>query len=73
MWGPIFKQNQNYVVESLDTYIKFLEEFKQSMLDPDETNLYDQMRNANKIRDILNGDSQDMIRKQSTTTKLYTK
>ena len=73
MWGPIFKQNQNYVVESLDTYIKFLEEFKQSMLDPDETNLYEQMKNANKIRDILNGDSQDMIRKQSTTTKLYTK
>lgn len=73
MWGPIFKQNQNYVVESLDTYIRFLEEFKQSMLDPDESNLYEQMRNANKIRDILNGDSQDMIRKQSTTTKLYTK
>jgi prephenate dehydrogenase len=24
MWGPIFKQNQNYVVESLDVYIKHL-------------------------------------------------
>ncbi len=73
MWGPIFKQNQNYVVESLDFYIKYLEEFKQSLIDKDETNLYEQMRNANKIKDILNGNSQDFVREESTTTKMYMK
>lgn len=73
MWGPIFKQNQEYVVESLNLYIKHLEEFKTSLLNDDETEMYQLMENANRIREILNGGSQDLVRKKSTTTKLYTK
>lgn len=73
MWGPIFKQNQNYVVESLNVYIKHLEEFKQSLLNQNEETMYALMKNANKIREILNGENQNLIRKKSTTTKLYTK
>lgn len=73
MWGPIFRQNSHYVIESLNLYIKHLEEFKQSIENEDDKRLMDLMRNANKIREILNGESQDLVRKESTTTKLYTK
>lgn len=73
MWGPIFKQNLDYVVESLNVYINHLEEFKASLLEPDETHMYQLMKNANRIREILNGESQNLVRKKSTTTKLYTR
>lgn len=73
MWGPIFKQNQEYVVESLDEYIKHLEEFKQSLLSEDETKMYDLMRNANRIRETLNGNSNNLIRKEERRTKLFKK
>jgi prephenate dehydrogenase len=73
MWGPIFKQNLDYVVESLNVYINHLEEFKTSLLEPDETHMYQLMKNANRIREILNGESHNLVRKKSTTTKLYTK
>lgn len=73
MWGPIFKQNQEYVVESLNLYIKHLEDFKQSLISKDEKRMYELMKNANGIRDILNGENQGLVRKKSTTTKLYTK
>ncbi|HKM93805.1 MAG TPA: prephenate dehydrogenase [Prolixibacteraceae bacterium] len=73
MWGPIFKQNQHYVVESLNVYINHLEEFKQSLLNTDESRMYELMKNANRIREILNGESQNLVRKKSTTTKLYRK
>lgn len=73
MWGPIFKQNQDYVVESLNDYIKHLEAFKQSLQNKDESTMYQLMNNANKIREILNGENHNLVRKKSTTTKLYTK
>jgi prephenate dehydrogenase len=73
MWGPIFRQNSHYVIESLDLYIKHLEEFKQSILMDDSVKLMELMQSANKIRDILEGESQELVRKKSTTTKLYTK
>ena len=73
MWGPIFKQNQDYVVESLNVYIKHLEEFKQSLLNEDESKMYELMKTANGVREILNGENQNLVRKKSTTTKLYKK
>lgn len=73
MWGPIFKQNQNYVVESLNVYIKHLEDFKESLLSKDEKHMYELMKNANRLREILNGETKNLVRKKSTTTKLYTK
>jgi len=53
--------------------VKHLEEFKKSIESNDSERLMELMRNANKIREILNGESQDLVRKESTTTKLYTK
>ncbi|MDA3878803.1 MAG: prephenate dehydrogenase [Prolixibacteraceae bacterium] len=73
MWGPIFKQNQEYVVESLNVYIKHLEDFKQSLLAENDARMYELMTNANRLREILNGEAQNLVRKESTTTKLYTK
>lgn len=72
MWAPIFKQNQEYVVEALEVFIKHLEEFRGSILENDTTHLYELMRNANNIREILNGESKALIRKEEHTTKLYT-
>lgn len=73
MWGPIFRQNSHYVVESLNLYIKHLEDFRNSIEHEDEEQLMELMRNANRIREILAGESQELVRKESTTTKLYTK
>jgi prephenate dehydrogenase len=73
MWGPIFRQNSHYVIESMNLYIRHLEEFKQSIENNDNEKMMELMRNANRIREILNGESQDLVRKESTTTKLYTK
>ncbi len=55
MWTPIFKQNKENVVETLDEYIQNLEEFKQMLLRNDYQGIYDEMNNANKIKEILNG------------------
>ena len=55
MWTPIFEQNKENVVETLDEYIQNLEEFKQMLLRNDYQGIYDEMNNANKIKEILNG------------------
>jgi len=73
MWGPIFKQNQKYVVESLDVYIKHLNDFKNSLIENDDSRMYELMRNANRLREILNGKTSNLVRKKSTTTKLFKK
>jgi prephenate dehydrogenase len=73
MWGPIFKQNQKYVVESLDVYIKHLNDFKDSLVESDDSRMYELMRNANRLREILNGKTSNLVRKESKTTKLFKK
>ena len=55
MWTPIFKQNKQNVIETLDEYIQNLEEFKQMLLGNDYQGIYDEMMNTNKIKEILNG------------------
>ncbi|HNW51662.1 MAG TPA: prephenate dehydrogenase [Prolixibacteraceae bacterium] len=73
MWGPIFRQNSHYVVESLNLYIKHLEELKQSIEEDDNEKMMSLMKNANRIREILDGESTELVRKEQTTAKLYTK
>ena len=73
MWGPIFRQNSHYVVESLNLYIKHLEELKQSIEEDDNEKMMALMKNANRIREILDGESTELVRKEQTTAKLYTK
>ena len=55
MWTPIFKQNKENVVETLEEYIQNLKEFKQMLLDDNYEGIYNEMNSANKIKEILNG------------------
>ncbi len=72
MWGPIFQQNKQYVVESLDVYIKHLKAFRKSIeADPEE--MMALMKNANRIRGILAGDGDSLVKNEKTIVKLYTK
>ena len=55
MWTPIFEQNKDNVVETLEEYIQNLEQFKQLLLDGDFENVYNEMNNTNRIKQILKG------------------
>ena len=55
MWTPIFKQNKNNVIETLDEYINNLKQFKTLMESDDFDEIYNEMQNTNHIKDILNG------------------
>ncbi|MCG2460549.1 prephenate dehydrogenase [Flavobacteriaceae bacterium F89] len=55
MWTPIFKQNKQNVVETLEEYIQNLEEFKRMLIADEYGAIYDEMNNTNKIREILKG------------------
>jgi prephenate dehydrogenase len=72
MWGPIFQQNREYVVESLEVYIKHLKAFKKS-IESDPEQMMALMKNANRIRGILAGDGDSLVKKEKTIVKLYTK
>ncbi|TAI46906.1 prephenate dehydrogenase [Flagellimonas allohymeniacidonis] len=55
MWTPIFEQNKENVVETLEEYIENLQKFKQLLLDDDYQNVYNEMNNTNRIKQILKG------------------
>lgn len=55
MWTPIFKQNKENVVETLEEYIQNLNGFKKMLLEDDFEGIYNEMGSTNKIREILNG------------------
>ena len=55
MWTPIFKQNKENVIETLEEYISNLEQFKALMLQDDFTEIYNEMESTNHIKQILNG------------------
>ncbi|MDC6361338.1 MULTISPECIES: prephenate dehydrogenase [Flavobacteriaceae] len=55
MWTPIFEQNRDNVVETLEEYIQNLENFKQLLLDQEYGKVHTEMSNTNKIKQILKG------------------
>ncbi|WP_298479328.1 prephenate dehydrogenase [uncultured Maribacter sp.] len=55
MWTPIFKQNKENVIETLEGYINNLTDFKKMLLADDYEGIYNEMNNTNKIKEILNG------------------
>jgi len=55
MWTPIFKQNKNNVIETLDEYIENLKHFKELMENDDFEAIYKEMKDTNYIKQILNG------------------
>ncbi len=73
MWHPIFQQNRNYVVESLDVYIKHLQELRDTLNNEEDDKLKELILNANNIRTILEGENPHFIKNEEKIVKLYTK
>jgi prephenate dehydrogenase len=73
MWKPIFEQNNQYVVNSLDVYIHHLQEFRDCMKNNQFEKLEELILNANKVRTILDGENPHFIKNEEKIVKLYTK
>jgi len=73
MWGPIFIQNRDYMVDSLNVYIKHLKELRNSLENNDDEKMVSLIKNANKIREVLRGDNPHFTKNEETIVKLYTK
>ena len=55
MWTPIFKQNKENVIETLEEYINNLQHFKTLMEQDNFSEIFKEMENTNYIKEILNG------------------
>ncbi len=55
MWTPIFQQNSENVVNVLDAYIRILQDFRRHIADKSAEPLTQMIREANRIRRVLNG------------------
>lgn len=55
MWTPIFEQNKENIIETLEEYISNLAEFKELMQSDNFEEIYTKMENTNRIKEILNG------------------
>lgn len=55
MWTPIFAQNKEHVLASLDGYIENLSRFRESVNNNDYKAIYKEMAATNRIKEILEG------------------
>ncbi|HEY3430499.1 MAG TPA: prephenate dehydrogenase [Cyclobacteriaceae bacterium] len=55
MWAPIFEQNAEYLSQALLEYIMHLQKFQYHLMKRDVTELHRIMKDANHIREVLNG------------------
>jgi len=55
MWTPIFEQNKINVIKTLEEYIHNLKQFKEFMEKDDFEAVFNEMKETNHIKDILNG------------------
>lgn len=55
MWAPIFEQNKENVVETLEEYIQNLIRFKKLIEENDFERVHQEMSNTNRIKQILKG------------------
>ncbi len=53
MWTPIFKQNKKQVVKSLEEYIQNLSNFKKLLEEDNYEEVFNEMQNTNRIKEIL--------------------
>lgn len=53
MWTPIFNQNKKHVVDSLEEYILNLTKFKEHIENNDLESVFNEMKNTNRIKEIL--------------------
>ncbi len=54
-WTPIFLQNKESILKSLNEYIKNLKEFKQIIENESAEDVYAIMQNTNRIKEVLAG------------------
>jgi prephenate dehydrogenase len=55
MWTPIFEQNKENIIETLEEYINNLKHFKELMQQDNFSEIFNEMENTNYIKQILNG------------------
>jgi prephenate dehydrogenase len=55
MWVPIFAQNKEHVLASLDGYIVNLTRFRESLKNDDHTTIFKDIEQINSIKTILKG------------------
>ena len=53
MWTPIFKQNKDNIIETLDEYILNLTQFKELLQNDNYDEVFNEMQNTNRIKEIL--------------------
>ena len=73
MWHPIFQQNRTYVVEALNVYIKHLSEFRDCMKKGEDEKMWNLIESANRIRGILEGENNHLVKNEEKITKFYTR
>ena len=54
-WAPILLQNKEFLLQSLDEYIRNLNEFKEILTKESAEDVLDIMKNTNRIKDVLAG------------------
>jgi prephenate dehydrogenase len=55
MWAPIFEQNAEFLSQALLEYIMHLQKFQYYLMKRDGKELHRIMKDANRIREVLNG------------------
>ena len=55
MWTPIFEQNRENVLETLDEYIANLQGFRALLMEKDYEGVFQAMEQTNRIKEILSG------------------
>ena len=55
MWTPIFEQNRENVLETLDEYIANLQGFRALLMERDYEGVFQAMEQTNRIKEILSG------------------
>ena len=73
MWQPIFEQNSDYMTESLNVYIKHLEQFRDAIVNKDSTKIERLISSANHIRGILDNQNPQLRKNEETIIKYYTR
>lgn len=53
MWAPIFLQNKENVIDSLERYIDNLQQFKENLIEENEAFIHSEMKDINSIKSIL--------------------
>ncbi len=73
MWQPIFEQNGDYLVESLNVYIRHLEKLRDAVANQNTKEIGALITNANQIRGILEKQQSRLRKNEERIIKFYTK